>query len=543
MSCSSNVFATSNPAQGSHFYNTMSSWYTDVLGSRITYSGGRMIIGDIMTYFAEATNSNLNGIWGQLQSTTAFDIWHADRATAQPESLTQPLSLANLTGYIGSALTENTYKTFNRIDDIYNWLEDYENYQVWTILDDIAVSNSTISSRVNTTNSRLNTVNTNLNNILTAINNLVDYTQILNSIDGHVDQLEGYVDGLESTTSTISSRVNSTNTKLDTLIGHVDGLEGYTDGIENLLTTGNTNTGNIYNATDELESILNTFREEYNDIQFYSAGTYIGTFSDFGITPVTETGIIGNYACVGFTPPSAVKGIYRAILPLAITSGWANTDHYDVKITVSISGNSYETDTLLAWQFTSNGLEVYFYPKSRTNINRYIVVETKNDVIRYSSSIVPEFGYVRQNKKDFYEVFSYLYQFNASNILKDFKYLYADDNSLNAKKANQGQENSVLTNFTGSGSASASVSDYNDIASASSAVKNGLSSNASPSNVLGVFNGNDGFGWFSPATLNSLDSVGAGTRSFKSTNTSNSYPLLDENMDAILRYLVGGDDK
>lgn len=540
MSCSSNAFATSNPAQGNHFYNTMSSWYTDVLGSRITHSGGRMIIGDIMTYFAEATNSNLNGIWGQLQSTTAFDIWHAESNIAQPEDITQPVSITNLIGYVGSALSRNTYMAYNRINDIYLWLEDYENYQVWNILDDIAVSNSNISSRVNTTNSRLNTVNTNLNNILTALNNLVDYTQILNSIDSHVDQLEGYVDGLESTTSTISSRVNTTNSKLDTLIGHVDGLEGYTDGIEGLLTTGNTNTANIYSATDEVEGLLSSFRDDFNRIQWVSGNRFLGVSLNRDTNYLSEVTYSDKFYA-GFNIPS-VHGIFKFVIPLQLNNGNVVSREVDLKITMSSGSQTF--GQVLAYDYDPSGLVVYAIVPQSNAARFYVNVENNvTDGLVFVPTMNGSIYYIADDNKDFYEVANFVFGFRNNRIYEDFKFLYADDNSLAAKKANQNQENSVLTNFTGSGSASASVSDYNDIASASSAVKNGLSSNASPSNVLGVFNGNDGFGWFSQSTLDSLDSVGVGSRSFKSTNSPNDTPLLDQNMDAILRYLVGGEDK
>lgn len=129
-----------------------------------------------------------------------------------------------------------------------------------------------------------------------------------------------------------------------------------------------------------------------------------------------------------------------------------------------------------------------------------------------------------------------IYGNNITKNLGALQYVFADNTTILAKTNNSGQTSSVITNFTGSGNASASVSDFADIASASSSVKNGIGSNASVSDVLGVFNNNDGFGWFSQATLNSLDNTG-NNRLLKSTNSGNDNPMYNKALGEILQYM------
>lgn len=118
-----------------------------------------------------------------------------------------------------------------------------------------------------------------------------------------------------------------------------------------------------------------------------------------------------------------------------------------------------------------------------------------------------------------------------------FNYLYADNNLIERKKANEAVTSSALDNFTGSGDASASVSDFGTLKDSVSAVKSGLSSSASASDVLGVFNSSDGFGWFSQATLDSLDTTSSSVRRVKAVRASSSTPLYDSNYNSLLEYL------
>lgn len=81
--------------------------------------------------------------------------------------------------------------------------------------------------------------------------------------------------------------------------------------------------------------------------------------------------------------------------------------------------------------------------------------------------------------------------------------LYASDDLVAAKEAQQPLEDQVLEDFTGNGSASVTTSDATDAKGISNALKNGLSTGASSGNALEVFDSASAFwGWFSQDNAN-----------------------------------------
>lgn len=90
-----------------------------------------------------------------------------------------------------------------------------------------------------------------------------------------------------------------------------------------------------------------------------------------------------------------------------------------------------------------------------------------------------------------------------NDILDLFKELYASDDLIAAKEAQQPLEDQVLEDFTGNGSASVTTSDATDAKGISNALKNGLSTGASSGNALEVFDSASAFwGWFSQDNAN-----------------------------------------
>lgn len=143
-----NVFASSNPAQGIHFYDTFNSWSTQVTGQSVTVSG-KKILGDILVYLDQHTNQNLSAIWGQLHNSLDFNVWHTDSEIAQPQLLGTNISTANLIGYAISILSRNTYDIWIELDDINNTLTDLTIPNYTSILNAIASSISNIGVDTN----------------------------------------------------------------------------------------------------------------------------------------------------------------------------------------------------------------------------------------------------------------------------------------------------------------------------------------------------------------------------------------------------------
>lgn len=101
-----------------------------------------------------------------------------------------------------------------------------------------------------------------------------------------------------------------------------------------------------------------------------------------------------------------------------------------------------------------------------------------------------------------------------NDILDTFKELYASDDLIQAKQAQQEYENQAIEDFTGSGSASASVSDQSSIKSVSGTLKNNLNTGHSVSEGLSVFSTTNGlWGWFSQDNANWFTTPNNNTRS------------------------------
>lgn len=95
-----------------------------------------------------------------------------------------------------------------------------------------------------------------------------------------------------------------------------------------------------------------------------------------------------------------------------------------------------------------------------------------------------------------------------------FKELYASDDLVAAKEAQQDYENSAISEFTGSGSAAASTSDLGSAKDVSGALKSGLNSGGSVNNAMSVFDSQSNFwGWFSQENYNLINNLsGSGQR-------------------------------
>ena len=118
--------------------------------------------------------------------------------------------------------------------------------------------------------------------------------------------------------------------------------------------------------------------------------------------------------------------------------------------------------------------------------------------------------------------------------------MFFDDEALEAKRNNATQTTTVLNNFTGSGSASASGSDYGNIASGLSDLKGAFSGGGSSSNAFNVLGGDsDAWDWFSSEVQNDLDTTQNRDPNLRG-NSISSTPLLDEYY-RVIREILDGD--
>lgn len=192
----------------------------------------------------------------------------------------------------------------------------------------------------------------------------------------------------------------------------------------------------------------------------------------------------------------------------------------------------------------SAGQGYYFADLNNSSVEKpldYLSLINSNILGVFSSIYTPTSRY-RINRYDgSMENTSYFYAYSLSDMLyaisqdlgsmiDKITFVIADDDTIAAKNANKPQEQAVLSEFTGTGNASASVGDYSDIASGLGSVKGGITTNVSVSNAFGIFNNSDGYNWFTSNTTNNLNTSGQNNR--KSANEVE-YTYYNSQLEAI----------
>lgn len=109
--------------------------------------------------------------------------------------------------------------------------------------------------------------------------------------------------------------------------------------------------------------------------------------------------------------------------------------------------------------------------------------------------------------------------------------LYMSDDLIEAKEAQQEFEDTALEDFTGEGSASASVNDLGSLSNISSTVKGGLSTGHSVSEGLSIFNSNSGlWSFFSQQNYDVLNTLSSGSGGTRNSKSGSSTPYYDQNL-------------
>lgn len=243
----------------------------------------------------------------------------------------------------------------------------------------------------------------------------------------------------------------------------------------------------IVDKTSSIYTLLNTKLNSQTGITYY----YNTRNSvDTNFTPNTITGYQNGYAIPYFSNDWS-GGRY-----ISNPSPTATPSLYDMMKAIN-----YNLVSLNGGLFTP--LTVYNVPKfNQSAIN--------NTNIRIGSLA------------DFFKVFYDEVVYRVANM----SYMIADPDTIAAKRANASQEQTVLSNYTGNGSASASAADFGNIKDGVGSVKTGLNTNVSVSNIFNIFNNNDGYGFWSDDTRQELNSTGS-MRAVLKANRISSTPLYD----------------
>lgn len=121
--------------------------------------------------------------------------------------------------------------------------------------------------------------------------------------------------------------------------------------------------------------------------------------------------------------------------------------------------------------------------------------------------------------------------------------MFFDDDSIQAKKDNASQTTAVITNFTGSGQASATANDYGTLSSGVNDVKGGMTTNVSADRAFDIFNNQSGYSFWSSETLNELNQSGNSQRTVFKSDISDDYTFYSNRLQYLFDIMNGGDKK
>lgn len=382
--------------------------------------------------------------------------------------------------------------------------------------------------------------NSNLNNAINAMvslnANFKDYTTVLNNIKSNTDNLSGiktntdYLSGIKTDTSNLSAILTGvTDFKTD---NHTD-ITSVKTSVDNFKTA---------NHTD-----IKSFQNDYNDITWTNTDIGVeGYYRDPSNDKITSTTSSNNWYIKLSASSVLSNHIYRLSIPLYIGG------LIDVNINSEFGylNNGVFTkisDAILSTDERGTSTLIYFYVPEHFYISpAYYCVHLSNS--KGNMYINPAGGvssaYIDYTKKDYYTVFENLIDRNILKLFKQAKEVFFDDKTIAAKKANQDQEDSVLSNFTGSGAASASVSDFGAVKDSMVDLKAGFNGGASSSDTFSFLSGDsNAWDWFTQDTANDVDRTQrSNTRLLRgSSDVASDTPLLDSYYTAILS-ILGGDD-
>lgn len=323
---------------------------------------------------------------------------------------------------------------------------------------------------------------------------IIDYSSILNSI-------------LTKLTS-IDTALSRINTNLISIMSNTDYLPNISNNTNALV---NTNYG-LAAIKSDISSLSNS---SYGLLPLYSQQTEI-----LNKIPNLSFSVLSRLNYPGRSSVTGDLSVVSVVSPYSPRLGFSGG-------TVTIAPSGYSADNIGGLLY--NYLSSFLYATS--------LVSTYNTQYFVDTYL--------NNTKTSYRSFSIHDTLNLgfNNLLSNLgrlSFILADDDTIAAKQANKDQEQSVLSNFTGSGGAAASVSDFVGVKDGLSDFKSSLSGGAAASDVFDVFDSSsDGWSWFSSDTSNNLDNVQSGTSARRVKSRTSSTPLIDAYYADVMSHLGG----
>lgn len=314
-----------------------------------------------------------------------------------------------------------------------------------------------------------------------------DYSTVLNSIDSKIKDYTNNFASVENKLQSIINNLVNVNTGLTNIKGDTGSIVTNTANTNTKLDTVITKLGILDDNYTPSNLIQIIYRRNTGSYMYPNAEPVTSNYNPLNVTYVSADS--NNQFRVQVAGTGAKRSIYTML-------GYTNTNIVSLFSAMQTLGTTYRVQKLDYSDGTPQ------FDEEGTGWN-------------YTYSLADQLHYMNVNMASFFSRMGFV---------------LADDDTIAAKNANKPQEQAVLNQFTGTGNASASVSDYSDIASGLGSVKGGITTNVSVSNAFGIFNNNDGYNWFTSNTANNLNISGQNNR--KSANEVE-YTYYNSQLEAI----------
>lgn len=345
------------------------------------------------------------------------------------------------------------------------------------------------------------------------------YTLINNLYFSLTSTSNGTILSYMSSDSQKLSQINTTlgnGTSLKNVMTNLDALVSWTSSSNHILSNISSNglqvnlPFSLIDSVSSIDSNNTIISNSLTDSLVYSSNFIrdfqtSNSFRNFLTTPNTPFNSVSAQAVQFSTRIGSNASIYRA---------------YPVNPSSVLSHLSYNTNALSTLQ------QMIFTPSTY-----YYGYKPSNNGLTGSGDM-----FVALSVGDYLSAINY----QLSTSLNALTYVLADSDTVSAKNNNQPLQDAFLNNFTGSGLAAASASDFSNMASAANDFSSGLSGGASYDNTFNFMNGDsDAWDWFTQEAADDLDNVQARNTRRLLRSTSDT-PLLDAYFNSVLGFLGGG---
>lgn len=295
-------------------------------------------------------------------------------------------------------------------------------------------------------------------------------------------------------------------------------------------------------------AFLNLYNSSWSDSSSSSglpsgwSGTWFGVIFKLLFKCSIEDTQLWQYTLNSYSQ-STFRSSYSVVDNFSISNGsspfmWLRTQLDAVNYNIGYLGSQFYNSS----SSLNSALTAVPLIKSNTDSIASNTLTIKSNVIDISSdtsSISSDTSHISSNTDSILSSFTSL----LSSVEK-FVYLYADDDTIAAKRAEASKTNQVTSDFVlSSGSSSASASDFGSLSSGVSDLKDSLYGGASPSEAFTVLsNTSNAWGWFSTDVQNDLDQTNSSSSGGPARVRSrvSSHPLYDNYITFIFDRL-GGD--